>query len=395
VPSVSANHVMHTSFMEKPMTHGRTGSEGSEAGFSLVEVLVAMTITLIISGAIYGLLASGQGAFRREPELTDRQQNARIALNLIMRDISNAGAVGTTPYQMIFGTTGNACALCPFGPDLATRTDELQILTNNAAREMEPVCTDGTTPNSTNIQLIRPLTVTVGTPVVVLYAGDLWSLRTVTAATAVTTGAPANCSNAASAGGSPSPGHTQLTFANGDALGLNPADGACNVSPGTIPWGTPSSTTPCRIVGISFANVVRYRVRNDASAVPVLQRWSSDAPSAFVAGVPADAAYETVARGIEDLQLRYHRVGAAATAWDNVPWPIPSTVPSPTDVTDQVEVVLVARSEARQLQGARQASPSGRINVRGTLRSVGAPRTTLLLLANVTSSPSPSARPWF
>ena len=63
-----------------------------ERGFSLVELMVAMTVTLIVSGAIYGLLTSGSNAFRREPELADRQQNIRVAMDLISRDVYNAGA---------------------------------------------------------------------------------------------------------------------------------------------------------------------------------------------------------------------------------------------------------------------------------------------------------------
>ena len=64
-----------------------------QSGFSLVELMVAMTVTLIVSGAIYGLLASGGNAFRREPEVADRQQNIRLAMDLITRDVYTAGAV--------------------------------------------------------------------------------------------------------------------------------------------------------------------------------------------------------------------------------------------------------------------------------------------------------------
>ena len=45
-----------------------------EAGFSMVELVVAMAVTLIVAGAIFGLMSAGQSAFRREPELMDRQQ---------------------------------------------------------------------------------------------------------------------------------------------------------------------------------------------------------------------------------------------------------------------------------------------------------------------------------
>jgi len=61
-------------------------------GFSLVELMVAMTVTLIVSGAMYGRLTSGSNAFRREPEIADRQQNIRAAMDLIARDVFSAGA---------------------------------------------------------------------------------------------------------------------------------------------------------------------------------------------------------------------------------------------------------------------------------------------------------------
>src|SRR3954451_16207018 len=115
------------SSLEKPMEFGfedrsRGGLTDVEAGFSLVEMLVAMTITLIISGAIYGLLSTGQSAFRREPELTDRQQNARIAMNLIMRAIANAGG-GMPPFIQSFKNGLNAVAAAPVNAD-NVHTDE-------------------------------------------------------------------------------------------------------------------------------------------------------------------------------------------------------------------------------------------------------------------------------
>ena len=38
-----------------------------QAGFSLVELMIAMVITLIVTGAIYGLLSGGESAFRCSP----------------------------------------------------------------------------------------------------------------------------------------------------------------------------------------------------------------------------------------------------------------------------------------------------------------------------------------
>ena len=84
-------------------------ADPGQAGFSLIELLVAMAMTLIVSGAIFGLLTGGQNAFRREPELTDRQQNIRIAMDAISRDIANAGG-GMPLVSQVFTHTDDPLA---------------------------------------------------------------------------------------------------------------------------------------------------------------------------------------------------------------------------------------------------------------------------------------------
>ncbi len=90
----------------------------SQKGFSMVELVVAMTVTLIVSSAIYGLLTAGGNAFRREPEVADRQQNIRAAMDFISRDTFTAGAA-LPPFSQVFtrtdpvGCTGglNGCGM--------------------------------------------------------------------------------------------------------------------------------------------------------------------------------------------------------------------------------------------------------------------------------------------
>ena len=79
----------------------------SQAGFSLVELIVAMAVTIVVTGAVYGLIAGGNNAFRREPELTERQQNVRVAMDLIQKDIANAG-VNMGPFFQSFTPGLNA-----------------------------------------------------------------------------------------------------------------------------------------------------------------------------------------------------------------------------------------------------------------------------------------------
>ena len=50
-----------------------------QSGFSLIELIIAMAVTLAVTGAVYGLMSGGNNAFRREPELTERQRAALAA----------------------------------------------------------------------------------------------------------------------------------------------------------------------------------------------------------------------------------------------------------------------------------------------------------------------------
>jgi prepilin-type N-terminal cleavage/methylation domain-containing protein len=72
-----------------------------QVGFSLLEVLIAMVITVIITGVMYAFMFSSENTFRREPELIERQQNIRVAMDLIQRDLTNAGA-GMGPFIQVF-----------------------------------------------------------------------------------------------------------------------------------------------------------------------------------------------------------------------------------------------------------------------------------------------------
>lgn len=71
--------------------NGKTRKRPSSAGFSLIEVMVAMVIFLIVTGAIFGLLQAGRVDKSRSSTRTDMLKNARVAIHLIGRDALNAG----------------------------------------------------------------------------------------------------------------------------------------------------------------------------------------------------------------------------------------------------------------------------------------------------------------
>lgn len=62
-----------------------------EHGFTLVEVVIAMALTIAVMGAVFGLLLGGQRSFQREPEIADLNQNARVGVDMISRDLIMAG----------------------------------------------------------------------------------------------------------------------------------------------------------------------------------------------------------------------------------------------------------------------------------------------------------------
>ena len=67
-------------------------NDPAEAGFSLVELLVAMGIALSILGAAFTVMSSWQLGFGAENERADQQQRLRVAVHALSRDLALAGA---------------------------------------------------------------------------------------------------------------------------------------------------------------------------------------------------------------------------------------------------------------------------------------------------------------
>ncbi|HJP92986.1 MAG TPA: hypothetical protein VJ875_13590 [Pyrinomonadaceae bacterium] len=63
----------------------------AELGFSLNELLIAMTITLTVLGLTGGLLAGSFNVRARENQKTDALADAQRALNIMTREIANTG----------------------------------------------------------------------------------------------------------------------------------------------------------------------------------------------------------------------------------------------------------------------------------------------------------------
>jgi len=63
----------------------------NQSGFSLIELLISMTITLVIMGLASSMLASAFNLRAREDRKSDAVADAQRALNIMTREIGNAG----------------------------------------------------------------------------------------------------------------------------------------------------------------------------------------------------------------------------------------------------------------------------------------------------------------
>jgi prepilin-type N-terminal cleavage/methylation domain-containing protein len=62
-----------------------------QAGFSFIELLVALGIFLVITGAAFTLLGSSQQRYRTESQVLNSFQEARLGLDQIVRDVNDSG----------------------------------------------------------------------------------------------------------------------------------------------------------------------------------------------------------------------------------------------------------------------------------------------------------------
>jgi type II secretory pathway pseudopilin PulG len=69
----------------------RSATFSGHAGFSILELLVATTIFIVVTGSIWGVLQVGQGSRAVVSQQTQTAKNIRISLNMMGRDTYNAG----------------------------------------------------------------------------------------------------------------------------------------------------------------------------------------------------------------------------------------------------------------------------------------------------------------
>ncbi len=65
----------------------------TNTGFTLVELLIALVLSIVIVGAVYATFNSQQKSFSLTNQKMDMQQQGRAAMNMIMRDLRMAGCL--------------------------------------------------------------------------------------------------------------------------------------------------------------------------------------------------------------------------------------------------------------------------------------------------------------
>jgi type IV pilus assembly protein PilW len=245
--------------MSSPMNH--------DQGFTLIETMVAMSITVIISAAAFTILTTTNKALRANEQIVDTQQNVRIAMELLSRDIKMAG----------FGNPGVAIGNCTY-----------PIMPNDKK-------VTGVDDGPDSVQLLVPTTKASGTAP--------WQLQNATSAN----GAPQITLKAGAVADMVSSG-----LANGSYISINGAYTGLVTAVGTntIDVAVPAPIWFPPDAPVYLLQCIRYQVITSptvcGSSEPCLTRG--------VAGVTTGPNAEApIVEGIEELQLAYGCDGCVAT----------------------------------------------------------------------------------
>lgn len=342
-----------------------TRAERSTQGFSLVELMVALTITLIIAGSIYALLGSGQSRFRQEPELSDRQQNIRMAMDLIQRDLMNAGS-GFGAFTQIF--TEGLDGAGPEGPSgtaangyfehghldaggAETQTDVLEFLARDSGCPSLPIFQQ----NGVNLDVLTTIP---------------------------------SCYT--------EPGLLLITFPGGVTKWgwmheIHSANMYFNFPPGQQPVISQIDGPPDLngALSVMSAALIRYEIDDcPGEPVPVPCLWRSvngGRDIDFLYGSPAanPDRWRMVARAIEDMQVVYTMADGTVS---NTPVAVAAN--NFATLVREVRVTLTARATGNLMQGAFDPVNPGGTNqfpraVRGRMTTVASIRSALGALSTI------------
>jgi len=103
---------------DKPM---QNSTEKGVQGFTLVELLIAMAITLVVIGSLASTFISQRKTYNVQEQITEMQQTARAAMDMISREVKMAGY--DPDFPRIFGTVSGIFGIPYSATQLAIRAD--------------------------------------------------------------------------------------------------------------------------------------------------------------------------------------------------------------------------------------------------------------------------------
>ncbi len=321
-----------------------------EAGFSLIELMVAMAITLIVSGSIYGLIANSQNSFRRDPEISERQQNIRVAIDRIRQDLSVAGmSMGAFVQVFTDGLDNVGDAAFPSPIVSGEDSDILEFLGNDGLCPEVHIINDppaNAPTNGTNVNTVDTIPSCYPEPgmTYMLYDGGV-----------VKKGWGHNIH-----------AKTKLNFPIGQQPTWSDIQAKADIT---------DPSEPRKLLAIS---VYRYAIGADVDGQPGLYRTTTggiDGATGNVDDTPPGIGWTLLARGVEDLQVQYRN---GSGTWSDTPGTV--TDGDYATLVREVRVTLSARTTGGAGTGA-----DGRV-IRGRMTTVVAPRATLFHLS---AAPTP------
>ncbi|HEX9725184.1 MAG TPA: prepilin-type N-terminal cleavage/methylation domain-containing protein [Vicinamibacteria bacterium] len=327
------------------------GATGAQKGFSLVEMMVAMLITMIVMASVFTLLQKGQTSFQREPEVAEMNQNARYGLDLIVRDLTDAGLGENLPVLFAVvpvdggGDTPDEVVI------MYTDTDFPTVLPGAPYGPLSNAATAKTDPTTLEPPIDDPADYTSSYSdgdvlMAIEYPGDCNGDGELAVVPFELTQDP-GCS-----GGPSCPTMTLNHNSGNDEANFNRPQGFDN-----------QVTGDCAIFGVF--SMIQYRINPLPPAEsPALERRDlREGPTWY-----------PVAANIENLQVQF-AIGDSDVFEDSPGMPDPN---DPATWITQVRVTLSGRSATADLQGAREGDFDDGNRLRQSF-------TTSVVLRNITA----------
>lgn len=295
-----------------------------QAGFSLVELLIAITIFMIVTGSIYGLLALGRMDRNRSSRRADMLKNARVAVHMIGRDVLNAGLgyhrrgaivpdnfnstrfgvpadVDSQRDMLTSVIVGNNTTANNLNPVVGARTDQITF----AYRDVNFNCGNGVDLQSVaapgGAPTVARLTPRPGS---IAAAGPCPAPRTDQASRPSPFDVflvESNTTQIAIVATAVNGGMTAIDAAPGDPLGLNQPLNGTGIGGSMLRQCTGPTDTNCTTYTATARRVflVTYRVNADGTLVRILYGNNRGAAAA------AQIQEQPMAYNVEDFQIRY------------------------------------------------------------------------------------------